>query len=139
MNHVSLVGSDIDRQNMSRHPGGESKQARFALSGIFGHKNRSAACHALEHPKEPPAPELRAGLKLNGAAHPRQFSRNSHYTFAGLKLEFEDGQCRANNAVIHELRVNAGLLRLNQKRAFPALERNSYANTEKGQSTAGLA
>src|SRR6185437_4893383 len=76
MDHVLVPGRDFNRNDVSGQLGGERNLARRADGAIFGHEQRSAASHALQHAEEASAAgELRVRGHLDGAAHPRKFSR----------------------------------------------------------------
>jgi len=63
VNHVLVAGADFDGDDVTGKFGGECQLAAHAAGAIFGHKQRSAARHALDSAKDASAS---AHLRVSG-------------------------------------------------------------------------
>src|SRR5438270_769296 len=52
MDHVFVSRRDFDRHNVARQLGCEGDLACRADRAVFGHEDRAAAGHSLDHPKQ---------------------------------------------------------------------------------------
>ena len=102
VNHILMARRDLHRNNVPWQFGSECQLARCTDRAVFGHKDRSAAGHALQNAEQTSAAgELRVCCHLDGGPHPGEFSRFRDDGLVWFKNKFQDRHGGAGDAALH--------------------------------------
>src|SRR5580765_3956470 len=102
MNHVLVARRNFHGNDVTGKLGGKCEFAGPANAAIFGHENRSAACHTLDHAEQAATTtELRVCCHLNRTAHPGKLSGFGDDGFVRFEDELQDGHGGTGDAALH--------------------------------------
>ena len=103
VNHVALVGGDLERQDLPGQLGRKRKQARPTNCGVLGHEQRAARHGAAERAEEATLLPARGGrcLHLHSHRHPGQLPRLSEDLVSRLHGHLEHWHHCADDLGFH--------------------------------------
>ena len=113
VNHVALVGGDLERQNLPRQLGCERQQARPTDCRVLGHEQRAARDGAAQRAEETTLLPARGGrgLHLHSHRHPGQLPGLCKHLVTRLHGHLEHGHNGADDLGFHRapLKIRNGL------------------------------
>jgi hypothetical protein len=99
---IFMARTNLNRDNMTRNTSRKGDLTRRANSPILRHKQRAAACNALDRAQEASTTAvLGVRCHLNRSRHPREFPSLRDNSIIRSKRELEDGHGGTKNAVLH--------------------------------------